>query len=94
MDGGVGPQIWRLAANILNKESWTADQELGGFGVRLKTLCYKNQLSSEISYSASELDPDIIVNLSNSMAYETRRFNADMQTSVCETRSWLIDSGP
>ena len=26
-DGGVGPQVWRLAANILNKQSWTADQE-------------------------------------------------------------------
>ena len=26
-DGGVGHQIWRLAANILNKQSWTADQE-------------------------------------------------------------------
>ena len=33
-DGGVGLQIWRLAANILNKQWWTADQEwsssLGG----------------------------------------------------------------
>jgi hypothetical protein len=27
-DVGVGLQIWRLAANILNKQSWTADQEL------------------------------------------------------------------
>ena len=26
-DGGVGLQIWRLAANILNKQSLTADQE-------------------------------------------------------------------
>ena len=26
-DGGVGLQIWRLVANILNKQSWTADQE-------------------------------------------------------------------
>ena len=26
-DGGVGLQIWRLAVNILNKQSWTADQE-------------------------------------------------------------------
>ena len=25
-DGGVGLQIWRLAANVLNKQSWTADQ--------------------------------------------------------------------
>ena len=24
---GVGLQIWRLAVNILNKHSWTADQE-------------------------------------------------------------------
>ena len=33
-DGGVGLQIWRLVANILNAQSWTADQEwsssLGG----------------------------------------------------------------
>ena len=26
-DGGVGLHIWKLAANILNKQSWTADQE-------------------------------------------------------------------
>jgi hypothetical protein len=25
--GRVGLQIWRLAANILNKQSWTVDQE-------------------------------------------------------------------
>ena len=25
-DGGVGLQIWRLAANIFNKQSWTAGQ--------------------------------------------------------------------
>jgi hypothetical protein len=24
-DGGDGLQIWRVAANILNKQSWTAD---------------------------------------------------------------------
>ena len=24
---GIGLQIWRLAANIVNKQSWTADQE-------------------------------------------------------------------
>ena len=33
-DRRVGLQIWRLAANILNNQSWTADQEwpssLGG----------------------------------------------------------------
>ena len=26
-DMGVGLQIWRLAVNILNKQSWTDDQE-------------------------------------------------------------------
>ena len=26
-DGGVGHQIWRLPASILNKQSWTAGQE-------------------------------------------------------------------
>jgi hypothetical protein len=25
-DGGDGLQIWRVAANILNKQSWTADK--------------------------------------------------------------------
>ena len=25
-DGGAGLQIWRLAGNILNKQSWTDDQ--------------------------------------------------------------------
>ena len=25
-DEGVGLQVWMLAANILNKESWTADK--------------------------------------------------------------------
>ena len=25
-DGGVGLQVWGLAANILNKQSWTVDQ--------------------------------------------------------------------
>jgi hypothetical protein len=25
VDGGDGPQIWRVAANILNKQSQTAD---------------------------------------------------------------------
>jgi hypothetical protein len=23
--GGVGPQIWRVSVNMLNKQSWTAD---------------------------------------------------------------------
>ena len=36
-DGVVGHQIWKLAANILNKQSWTADKEWlsSEFGVRL-----------------------------------------------------------
>jgi hypothetical protein len=27
-DGGEGLQIWRVAGNILNKQSWTADKGL------------------------------------------------------------------
>jgi hypothetical protein len=33
-DGGDGLQIWRVAANILSKQSWTADRvvlQLGGW---------------------------------------------------------------
>ena len=44
-DGGVGLQIWMLVANILNKQSWTADQEWFsslGFGLRLTTSQCKN----------------------------------------------------
>jgi hypothetical protein len=26
VDGEDGPQIWKVAANILNKQSWTADK--------------------------------------------------------------------
>ena len=51
-DGGVGLQIWRLSANILNKQSWTADQEWStswGFGARLTTLHSKNKVCSETS---------------------------------------------
>ena len=54
-DGGVGLQIWRLAANILDKQSWTADQERSsslGFWVRLTTSHCKNHLCSEMSHRA------------------------------------------
>jgi hypothetical protein len=51
MDGGHGLQIWRVAANILNKQSRTADKEWysslwGGRGAKnhhknqLVTKCY------------------------------------------------------
>jgi hypothetical protein len=32
-DGGTGLQIWRVAANILNKQSRTADKGWSGLGV-------------------------------------------------------------
>jgi hypothetical protein len=39
-DGGNGLQIWRVAANILNKQSWIADKGWSsslGLGVGLTT---------------------------------------------------------
>jgi hypothetical protein len=58
-DGGNGLQIWRVAANILNKQSRTADNgwssSLGvGRGAntphRIKLSCYEN------SQEASDMD--------------------------------------
>jgi hypothetical protein len=40
-EGGKGLQIWRVAANILNKQSWTADKggpPAWGLGGGLTTL--------------------------------------------------------
>jgi hypothetical protein len=46
-DGGDGLQMWRVAANILNKQSLTADQEwsssLGGLAVGLTTPYHKKE---------------------------------------------------
>jgi hypothetical protein len=51
-DGGNGLQIWNVAANTMNKQSWTADKgvvlQLGGLGreqtphckYHLATKCY------------------------------------------------------
>ena len=58
-DGGVGLQIWRLAANILNKQSWTAEQEWPSsleVWREVRTSHCKNHLRSETSHRASELD--------------------------------------
>jgi hypothetical protein len=42
-DGGDGLQIWRVAANILNKQSRTANKAWSsGLGVGLKLLTVKN----------------------------------------------------
>jgi hypothetical protein len=58
-DGGDGLHMWRVAANILNKQSWTADKGWSsslwvGRGANnsslLKTICY------EMLRRASELD--------------------------------------
>ena len=58
-DERVGLQIQRLAANILNKQSWATDQEWSsslGVAMRLITSQCKNHLRSETSHRASELD--------------------------------------
>jgi hypothetical protein len=36
-DGGDGFQIWKVAANILNKQSWTTHKGWLGVGVGLRT---------------------------------------------------------
>jgi hypothetical protein len=36
-DGGDGLQIWRVAASILNKQSWTAGKKWWGLGMGLTT---------------------------------------------------------
>jgi hypothetical protein len=42
VDGGDGLQLWRVAVNILNKQSYTADKSPAlGFGMGLTTLCHK-----------------------------------------------------
>jgi hypothetical protein len=54
-DGGYGLQIWRVAANILNKQSRIADK--GWFSsLGLTTLCRKNKRVNEKSQEASVLD--------------------------------------
>jgi hypothetical protein len=43
-DGGDCVQIWRIAANTLNKQLWTADKgelPVWGLGVVLTTIQYK-----------------------------------------------------
>jgi hypothetical protein len=50
-DGGNGLQIWRVAANTLNKQSRTADKGWFfslGFGVELRTPHRKNYLVTKI----------------------------------------------
>ena len=52
-DGGVGHRIWRLAANILNKQSWISTRSGPpdwGIGVRLTCSHCKNHLTSETSH--------------------------------------------
>jgi hypothetical protein len=42
LDGGDGLQIWRVAANILNKQPLTRDgPPAWGLGVGLTTPCHK-----------------------------------------------------
>jgi hypothetical protein len=44
-DGGDGLQIWRIAANLFNKQLWTADKggpTFGGLAVGL-TTCHRKK---------------------------------------------------
>jgi hypothetical protein len=56
-DGGEGLQIWRVAANILNKQLRTADKGwLGGWAGGLTTPHRKKETRYEMLQRASELD--------------------------------------
>jgi hypothetical protein len=56
-DGGNGLQIWRVAANILNKQSRTADKGWSSsLGVGLTTPHRKKLSSYENSQEASDMD--------------------------------------
>jgi hypothetical protein len=49
--GGDNLQMWRIAVNILNKQSWTADKGLSsslGLGMGLTTPHHKNKLVTKI----------------------------------------------
>jgi hypothetical protein len=52
-DGGAGLQLWRIAANILNKQLQTADNgwfsHLGGLGHQLMTPRRKTELVTNIA---------------------------------------------
>jgi hypothetical protein len=53
-DGGNSLQIWRVAANILNNQLWTADKGWSSsMGVQL--LAVKKAYCYEMFYRASDL---------------------------------------
>jgi len=59
LDGRDSLQIWRVPANILNKQSWTADREwTSSFGVRwrLTTPHIKEPACYEVLHRSSDLD--------------------------------------
>jgi hypothetical protein len=59
-DGGDGLQIWRVAANMLNKQSRTAENgwssSYGRLGLGLTTLRRKRKVFYEMLQRASDLD--------------------------------------
>jgi hypothetical protein len=58
-DGGDGLQIWRVAANILNKQSRTADSRWSSsleMGVVLTTSHCKKKICYEMLQRPSDLD--------------------------------------
>jgi hypothetical protein len=53
-DGGNGLHIWRVAANMLNKQSWTPDKGLSsnwGLGMGLKSPHCKRSFLQNITRS-------------------------------------------
>jgi hypothetical protein len=59
VDGGESLPLWRVAANILNKQSWTADKECScilRLGEGLTTSHHKKPACYEMSQRAPELN--------------------------------------
>jgi hypothetical protein len=56
-DGGEGLQIWRVAVNIMNTQSWTVHKGWSSsLKVGLTTLHCKNLACYEMSRSTLDLD--------------------------------------
>jgi hypothetical protein len=56
VDGGEGLQIWRVIANILNKQTWATDRggpPSFGLGGGLTTRHYRKQTCYQILHGAS-----------------------------------------
>jgi hypothetical protein len=60
VDGGVGLQMWKVAANILDRPLWTADKwwssSFWRLGETLTTLHLKKKSYYEMLHKVSDMD--------------------------------------